>query len=35
VTWEPHASFKARRRWWSAIIRTGDTTRFGNILIES
>lgn len=35
IDWEPHASFKARAPGVVGIIRTGDTTRFGNILLES
>jgi D-ribose pyranase len=35
MTWEPHLSFKARVPGVVGIIRTGDTTRFGNILLES
>lgn len=35
VTLEPHAAFKTRVPMVIGIIRTGDTTRFGNILIES
>jgi D-ribose pyranase len=35
VTWEPQADFKARAPSVVGIIRTGDTTRFGNILLES
>jgi D-ribose pyranase len=35
VTWEPHALFKLRAKGAVGIIRTGDTTRFGNILLES
>jgi D-ribose pyranase len=35
ITWEPHASLKARAPGVVGIIRTGDTTRFGNILLES
>jgi D-ribose pyranase len=35
ITWEPHASLKSRAKGVIGIIRTGDTTRFGNILLES
>lgn len=35
IAWEPHASLKARAAEVVGIIRTGDTTRFGNILLES
>jgi D-ribose pyranase len=35
MTWEPHAVFKARAREVVGIIRTGDATRFGNIVLES
>jgi D-ribose pyranase len=35
IEWEPHASLKARAAKVVGIIRTGDTTRFGNILLES
>jgi D-ribose pyranase len=35
IAWEPHASLKARAGGVVGIIRTGDTTRFGNILLES
>jgi D-ribose pyranase len=35
LTWEPHTAFKARTPLVVGIIRTGDMTRFGNILIES
>lgn len=35
IAWEPHASLKARAPGVIGIIRTGDTTRFGNILLES
>ncbi len=35
VAWEPHASLKLRAKGVVGIIRTGDTTRFGNILLES
>jgi len=35
VTWEPMRRSRRGRRWWSASYATGDTTRFGNILIES
>jgi D-ribose pyranase len=35
MTWEPHLSFKTRVPGVVGIIRTGDTTRFGNILLES
>ena len=35
IAWEPHASLKARAAKVVGIIRTGDTTRFGNILLES
>jgi len=35
ITWEPHASLRLRAKGVAGIIRTGDTTRFGNILLES
>jgi D-ribose pyranase len=35
IVWEPHASLKSRAGGVIGIIRTGDTTRFGNILLES
>ncbi len=35
VAWESHALFKSRAKGVVGIIRTGDTTRFGNILLES
>ncbi len=35
IAWEPHASLKSRAKGAVGIIRTGDTTRFGNILLES
>lgn len=35
IAWEPHASLKLRAKGAVGIIRTGDTTRFGNILLES
>jgi len=35
ITWEPHKALKARAPGVVGIIRTGDTTRFGNILLES
>ena len=35
IAWEPHASLKLRAKRAVGIIRTGDTTRFGNILLES
>lgn len=35
ILWEPHMAFKARAKGVVGIIRTGDTTRFGNILLES
>lgn len=35
IAWEPHAELKARARSVVGIIRTGDATRFGNILLES
>lgn len=35
IAWEPHASLKARAAEVVGIIRTGDTTRYGNILLES
>ncbi len=35
IAWEPHASLKSRAKGAIGIIRTGDTTRFGNILLES
>lgn len=35
ILWEPHTAFKVRAKGVVGIIRTGDTTRFGNILLES
>jgi D-ribose pyranase len=35
IAWEPHALFKSRAKGTVGIIRTGDTIRFGNILLES
>ncbi len=35
IDWEPHAALKTRAKGVVGIIRTGDTTRFGNILLES
>lgn len=35
VNWVPHAEFKQKARDVIGIIRTGDTTRFGNVLLES
>lgn len=35
VDWEPHTALKARAPGVVGIIRTGDTTRFGNVLLES
>ncbi len=35
VTWLPHDEFKQRAYQVIGIIRTGDTTRFGNVLLES
>jgi D-ribose pyranase len=35
IAWEPHALFKSRAKGVVGIIRTGDTTRFGNILLQS
>ncbi len=35
IAWEPHTSLKSRAKAAVGIIRTGDTTRFGNILLES
>lgn len=35
ITWVPHSEFKQRARQVIGIIRTGDTTRFGNVLLES
>jgi D-ribose pyranase len=35
IAWEPHALLKSRAKGAVGIIRTGDTTRFGNILLES
>lgn len=35
ITWEPHKALKARAPGVVGIIRTGDTIRFGNILLES
>jgi D-ribose pyranase len=35
IEWEPHTLFKSRAKGVVGIIRTGDTTRFGNILLQS
>lgn len=35
VDWESHLALKARAAGVVGIIRTGDTTRFGNVLLES
>jgi D-ribose pyranase len=35
IAWEPHALLKLRAKEAVGIIRTGDTTRFGNILLVS
>jgi D-ribose pyranase len=35
IAWEPHAVLKSRAKGVVGIIRTGDTTRFGNVLLES
>jgi D-ribose pyranase len=35
IAWEPHAVLKSRAKRAVGIIRTGDTTRFGNVLLES
>lgn len=35
VTWVSHLEFKQRAVHVIGIIRTGDTTRFGNVLLES
>ena len=35
MAWEPHAALKARALGVIGIIRTGDTRRFGNILLEA
>jgi len=35
IAWVPHAELKVRVRSVLGIIRTGDATRFGNILLES
>lgn len=35
IVWEPHAALKLRAERVVGIIRTGDTTRFGNIVLES
>lgn len=35
VTWVPHTELKQKTRDAIGIIRTGDTTRFGNVLLES
>jgi D-ribose pyranase len=35
ITWEPQLSLKARAPGAIGIIRTGDTTRFGNVVLES
>ena len=35
IAWEPHALLKSRAKGAVGIIRTGDRTRFGNIILES
>jgi D-ribose pyranase len=35
ITWESHVALKTRASKAIGIIRTGDTTRYGNILLES
>jgi D-ribose pyranase len=35
VSWVPHAEFKKHALRAIGIIRTGDTARFGNVLLES
>jgi D-ribose pyranase len=35
ITWEPHTALKARAPNVIGIIRTGDTTRYGNVLLQS
>ena len=35
IVWEPQALLKSRAKGVVGIIRTGDTTRFGNIILES
>jgi D-ribose pyranase len=35
IAWEPQALLKSRAKGVVGIIRTGDTTRFGNIILES
>lgn len=35
IAWEPHALLKSLAKGAVGIIRTGDTTRFGNVLLES
>lgn len=35
MTWEPHLELKVRARGTMGVIRTGDTTRYGNLLLES
>lgn len=35
IAWKPHALLKSRAKGAVGIIRTGDTTRFGNVLLES
>jgi D-ribose pyranase len=35
MTWEPHVELKVRARNVLGVIRTGDTTRYGNLLLES
>jgi D-ribose pyranase len=35
ITWEPHVEFKRRIPAAIGLIRTGDTTQYANILLES
>ena len=35
ITFEPHVEFKKRVPHAVGIIRTGDTTQYGNIILES
>ena len=35
ITYEPHVEFKRRVPQAIGLIRTGDTTRYGNVIVES
>lgn len=35
IQWEPHVEFKRRVPQAVGLIRTGDTTQYGNIILES